>query len=173
MEDVLKFWFETLEAKDWYRSSKELDTRIHEQFDATYSKIIAGETASWRDTAQGRLAEIIVLDQFGRNMYRGTSKPFVYDCLALALAQEAVRGGFDQLLDKKERAFLYMPYMHSESTLVHRDAIELFKDLPNYDYEVRHKNVIDQFGRYPHRNAVLGRKSTDEELHWMKDNRGF
>jgi len=106
-------------------------------------------------------------------MYRGTSKPFVYDCLALALAQEAVRGGFDQLLDKKERAFLYMPYMHSESTLVHRDAIELFKDLPNYDYEVRHKNVIDQFGRYPHRNAVLGRKSTDEELHWMKDNRGF
>jgi len=173
MDSVLKFWFETIGPDNWYKGSEETDNRIRDQFDAVYENIIAGETSAWRNTAEGRLAEIIVLDQFGRNMYRGTPKPFLYDVMALALAQEAVRGGFDLGLDKTQQAFMYMPYMHSESLVVHEDAIRLFKDLPNYEFEVRHKNVIEQFGRYPHRNQVLGRQSTDEEIAWMKTNRGF
>lgn len=173
MESVLTFWFETIDRDNWYKGSKEIDDLIREQFDSTYGEVIAGETAFWRDTAKGRLAEIIVLDQFGRNMYRGTPKPFLYDSLALALAQEAVRGGHDRELDELERTFLYTPFMHSESTLIHEHAMELFKDLPAFEFEVRHKEVVDRFGRYPHRNDALRRKSTDEEVEWMKTHKGF
>ena len=173
MERVLKFWFQTLKPGDWYKKSEDMDARIREQFESTHREIVAGETSSWRDTAEGRLAEIIVLDQFSRNMYRGTPRSFLYDPLALALAQEAVRGGYDQILDRQQRGFLYMPYMHSESKKVHEQAMELFKDLPGLKYEIKHKAIIDQFGRYPHRNEILGRRSTDDEILWLENNKGF
>ncbi|HNP37103.1 MAG TPA: DUF924 family protein [Woeseiaceae bacterium] len=173
MQNVLEFWFETLSPSDWYKKSDDLDRRIRTQFEPTLKTILAGETSDWRDSADGRLAEIIVLDQFTRNMYRGKPASFATDPLALALAQEAVRCGDDQDLDPDKRAFLYMPYMHSESPKVHEKALELFADLPNLEYEKRHKAIIDRFGRYPHRNEILGRTSTAEEIEWMATNKGF
>jgi uncharacterized protein (DUF924 family) len=173
MNDVLEFWFRTLSPADHYKKSDELDATIREKFESTYHRIVAGETSDWRDSAEGRLAEIIVLDQFSRNMFRGTAASFAADPLALALAQEAVRCGADNDLDDKERAFLYMPFMHSESPKVHERALELFKDLPNLSYEKKHKAIIDRFGRYPHRNDILGRVSTAEEVEWIKMNKGF
>lgn len=173
MEEVLEFWFKSLEPADWYKKSDELDTKIKSKFESLYHRIVAGETADWRESARGRLAEIIVLDQFSRNMFRGDALSFAADPLALALAQEAVRAGADRKLGDQERAFLYMPYMHSESRKVHETAMELFRDLPNLSFEIKHKAIIDRFGRYPHRNAVLGRESTAEELEWMKTNSGF
>lgn len=173
MEKVLTFWFQTLTPSDWFTKSDELDRRITEQFETLYYQIVAGETSHWRDSPLGRLAEIIVLDQFTRNMFRGTPKSFRADGQALMLAQEAVRVGDDQKLDPVERGFLYMPYMHSESPLVHEKALELFRDLSNLDFEIKHKAIIDQFGRYPHRNEILGRPSTPQEIEWMKTHPGF
>ena len=173
MDSILNFWFQELEASDWFSSSNDLDVRIKDQFEATYHQVVAGEKAHWRDAPEGRLAEIIVLDQFSRNMFRGTAASFAADPLALALAQEAVRNGDDRKLEIEKRVFLYMPYMHSESAKVHEQAMELFRETPNLKYEVKHKAIIDRFGRYPHRNKALGRKSTPEELAWMKENKGF
>ena len=129
MNRVLDFWFNTLKPADWYEKSDELDARIKTLFEQTYHQIVAGETSHWRDVSDGKLAEIIVLDQFTRNMFRGTPESFNSDPLALALAQEAVRCGTDQDLEGTKRSFLYMPFMHSESRVVHEQAIELFKDL--------------------------------------------
>lgn len=173
MIDILEFWFQTLGPSDWYSKSDALDTRIKEQFEPCLLRIVAGETSDWRETADGRLAEIIVLDQFTRNMYRGAPASFAYDPLALILAQEAVRCAADKKLNDQQRAFLYMPYMHSESVIIHEQAMVLFADLPNLSYEVKHKAIIDRFGRYPHRNDILGRTSTAEEIDWMKENKGF
>lgn len=172
--DVLEFWFEALEPSDWYRRSDALDARIVERFEPTYRCAAACELESWRESAEGRLAEIIVLDQFSRNMFRGSAEAFAADPLALALSQEAVRAGADRQLDDARRAFLYMPYMHSESVRVHERAMELFADLPgNFEFEKKHKAIIDRFGRYPHRNAVLGRESTSAEARWLETNEGF
>jgi uncharacterized protein (DUF924 family) len=143
------------------------------RFESTYRRVVAGETAHWRDSPEGRLAEIIVLDQFPRNMFRGRRVAFAADPMALALSQEAIRAGADRKLDDIRRGFLYMPFMHSESRVIHEQAMVLFKNLPNLDYEILHKAIIDRFGRYPHRNAALSRTSTTEELEWMASNPGF
>jgi uncharacterized protein (DUF924 family) len=129
-----------------------------------------GELSAWRDTPHGRLAEIIVLDQFSRNLFRDSPKAFAQDGMALALAQEAVRTGADAQLSAQERVFLYMPYMHSESPAIHETAVQLFTGngiQGNLDFELKHKAIIERFGRYPHRNALLGRNSTPEELAFL------
>jgi uncharacterized protein (DUF924 family) len=126
---------------------------------------------SWRATARGRLAEIIVLDQFSRNIHRNTPWAFAQDTLALGLSQAAVSAGALQELNETERAFLLMPYMHSESRLIHEQAETLFRQFTppyNYDFELKHKTIIDRFGRYPHRNKILGRDSTSEEVEFLK-----
>lgn len=173
MQEVLDFWFRELQPSDWYAKSDALDAQIRTRFGSTYRRVVAGETSEWRNTPEGRLAEIIVLDQFSRNMFRDQPQAFAADPMALALSQEAIRASADQHLDDSRRAFLYMPFMHSESRLVHEQAMVLFQDLPNLDYEIRHKSIIDRFGRYPHRNAALGRASTAEEIEWMASNPGF
>ena len=112
-----------------------------------------------------------MLDQFSRNIHRDTAEAFANDALALALAQEAVARGCDRELPPVERAFLYLPWMHSESALIHEEALRLFAAPgleKNLDFERRHKAIIDRFGRYPHRNAVLGRASTADELEFLK-----
>src|SRR5699024_4785789 len=118
-DDVLKFWFETLAPADWFKKSTQLDDTIASRFGATHAAASAGELHAWRDAPLGRLAEIIVLDQFSRNMYRDTPQAFAQDAQALTLAQEALRAGADETLDDSQRAFLYMPFMHSESPAIH------------------------------------------------------
>lgn len=169
--EVLKFWFEDLKPEDWWKKSDELDNAIVDKFGELHHSATLGELEDWRSTPRGRLAEIIVLDQFSRNIYRDQAKAFAWDSMALALAQEAIRNKANQELSAPKRAFLYLPYMHSESPKIHREAIELFSEPGleyNLDFERKHKEIIDRFGRYPHRNEVLGRQSTPEELEFLK-----
>ena len=169
--DVIRFWFEETDSKQWWVKDAAFDARIRARFEATHRAARQGELFEWRTTSEGRLAEVIVLDQFSRNMYRDTPQAFAYDPLALILAQEAVARGADRDLPPPRRAFLYMPYMHSESLLIHEQAVGLFSQPGlehNLDFEFKHKRIIERFGRYPHRNAILGRKSTLEELEFLR-----
>lgn len=168
---VLAFWFEELQPADWFVKSEALDQTLRDRFSELHQAAVACELFDWRTTPRECLAEILVLDQFSRNMFRDTPAAFASDALALALAQQAVQQGMDQELSVTERAFLYMPYMHSESRLIHRQAVKLFSQPGlenNLDFEIRHKQIIDRFGRYPHRNAILGRVSTEEEQTFLQ-----
>lgn len=170
-ESVLDFWFEEIAPKQWWIASDDFDRQIESRFGATLLAGARCELYGWRETANGRLAEIIVLDQFSRNIHRGSAQAFACDPLALALAQTAVAERADRELDAARRAFLYMPYMHSESRLIHAVALSLFSQPGmegNLDFERRHKEIIDRFGRYPHRNAILGRASTADETEFLK-----
>lgn len=170
-QDVLNFWFKEISASARFKKDENFDNEIRRRFLEVYRDVVAGKTAGWRDTAEGRLSEIIVLDQFSRNMFRDKAEAFAADHLALKLAQEAVATGDDQKLPLEQRTFIYMPYMHSEDKTVHEEAVKLFSQKGLEDalkYEVMHKNIIDRFGRYPHRNKILGRESTAEEIEFLK-----
>lgn len=168
--DVLTFWFDELTPDHWYKADSDIDATITRRFATLHAAAARCELFAWRTTPEGRLAEIVILDQFSRNIHRSTAAAFAQDALALALAQEAVAAGADMALPPVRRAFLYLPYMHSESAVIHDVALRLF-DAPglenNLDFEHKHKAIIDRFGRYPHRNAVLGRVSTPEEVAFL------
>lgn len=171
-EDILHFWFEELSPAQHFAQEDAIDAMIRVRFGPIWQAAQHCELWEWRATPQGRLAEIVVLDQFSRHIHRGTPLAFAQDAQALALAQELVAGRHDQALAPAQRAFAYMPYMHSESALVHTQAVELFTQLGNernLDFEMRHKAIIDRFGRYPHRNAILGRSSSAEELAFLSE----
>lgn len=168
---VLHFWFEGLSPEQWWTKDTALDRTITQTFSSVHAQAQRGELSHWRQHPQGRLAEIIVLDQFSRNIYRYQAAAFACDTLALMLAQEAIAVGADQALNATQRSFVYLPFMHSESPLIHEEAIRLFNQPGlehNLDFEKRHKAIIDRFGRYPHRNTVLGRVSTPEEIEFLK-----
>ncbi len=169
-QDVLDFWFNDVTPQQHFAKDAALDARISERFGALLQAARRCELAAWRTTAGGRLAEIIVLDQFSRNIYRDQASAFANDALALALAQELVAGAHDAELPVTQRAFAYLPYMHSESLVIHAQAMVLF-DQPglenNFRFEKAHMDILQRFGRYPHRNAVLGRSSTPQELDFL------
>ncbi|HET7611381.1 MAG TPA: DUF924 family protein [Rhodanobacteraceae bacterium] len=170
-EEVLRFWFEQATPEQHFKRDDVFDSAIREYFTETNAAALRGELAPWRATADGRLAEIIVLDQFSRNLFRADPRAFTGDVVALVLAQEAIQAGADRGLPAARRAFLYMPFMHSESRVIHVDAERLFRQPGlerNYEFELKHKAIIDRFGRYPHRNAILGRRSTPEELAFLE-----
>ena len=171
-QEVIQFWFENTDPKKWFTSADvEFDSLIREKFLRTYCEAVRGELFLWRGEPLGRLAEIIVIDQFSRNMFRNSPESFAYDPIALTLAQEAVHLGISQRLTQIQKPFLIMPYMHSESKIIHEEAVKLFtgqKLTENLDFEMKHKKIIDRFGRFPHRNKVLGRESTPEEIEFLK-----
>ena len=169
-QDILDFWFDPDHRSLWFAKSDEFDAKIRERFQTIHHQAIQAELWSWRKTAEGRLAEIIVLDQFSRNLYRDQPQAFAHDSMALMLAQEAISLQLDAQLSPDHRSFLYMPFMHSESKLIHEFALKLFQRLGNeinLSFEKKHKLIIDRFGRYPHCNAILGRSSTAEELEFL------
>lgn len=169
-EQILNFWFHVLEPKMWWKKDPQFDQQIRERFSSLHRQAQQGELFTWRHTPRGSLAEVILLDQFSRNMFRDLPQAFACDPLALVLAQTAIDKGFDIQLTQAERSFLYMPFMHSESRLIHEQALQLFTALGNpgsLDFEIRHKAIIDRFGRYPHRNEILGRVSTAEEIEFL------
>jgi uncharacterized protein (DUF924 family) len=168
---VLRFWFEEIEPKLWWVKSAAFDRVIAERFGALHAAAARCELFAWRESAAGRLAEIVVLDQFSRNLHRDSPLAFACDPLALALAQEAVTARAPTQVAPPRRPFFYMPFMHSESPAIHAVALKLFEDpaaSDNLEFERRHKAIVDRFGRYPHRNAVLGRTSTPEEIEFLK-----
>ncbi|WP_300456220.1 DUF924 family protein [Accumulibacter sp.] len=169
--DVLGFWFGELASAQWWSANDDLDRRIAARFAAVHAAALRGELYAWRHAADGRLAEVIVLDQFSRHIYRGQATAFAADGMALVLAQEAVAAGADRSLPADRRAFLYMPYMHSESAAIQALAVALFATPGmegNLDFALRHRAIIERFGRYPHRNAILGRVSTPAEIEFLK-----
>ena len=172
IDEVLAFWFEELTPDDWFGGGDEVDDRIRERFLALHEALRDGVPESWRATARGMLAAVIALDQFPRNMHRGDPRAFAADPTALALATEAVERSLDRTMSIDERKFLYLPFEHSEDPAVQAWSVELFATLGNEEtlgYALRHKEIIDRFGRFPHRNEVLGRESTPEETAFLKE----
>jgi len=188
---VLEFWFGRVPAPDlpadeiksrWFSSNAEFDARIRRQFGALVTQAIDGGLADWEHLPRGRLALVLLLDQFTRNLFRGSERAFAGDPRALSLADEAVATGADRALTLCERSFLYLPFEHAEDRHCQVQSLRCFRSLVDeaapecrehyagcLEFAERHKVVIDRFGRFPHRNAVLGRASTVEEQHHLAD----
>lgn len=171
-QEVLDFWFKQTPESAWWNFDPSFDHLLTGRFAGLHRAATRGELWAWRETAEGRLAEVIVLDQFSRNIYRDTPMAFAADGMALILAQEALAAGAAQNLHASVQAFFFMPFMHSESLAMHERAVGLFSQ-PGLEgqlaWELKHKAVIERFGRYPHRNAVLCRLSTPEELAFLAE----
>ncbi|MCB9982224.1 MAG: DUF924 domain-containing protein [Rhodospirillales bacterium] len=177
-QEILHFWFEELDPQQWFQSSESVDAEIRERFSVTHEMAADGLCQHWAVDADGSLALIIVLDQFPRHMYRGTPKAFASDERALLIAKQAVHKGFDQVLEPVKRGFLYLPFQHSETLSDQKKSVELFgamaTDNPAGDmYAKRHYVPIEKFGRFPHRNEILGRDSSAEEVEFLKTHKGF
>jgi uncharacterized protein (DUF924 family) len=172
---VLHYWFEELRPAAWFRKDERVDAAIRERFGALHEELGRMRPEQFTTPLES-IAAVIVLDQFPRNVFRGSARAFATDALALAIAQHAIANGLDLQLTQQQRLFLYMPFQHSEDRAVQARSIELFEQLgiaDNLDYAHRHKDIIDRFGRFPHRNEVLGRRSTTEELQFIATHRGF
>ncbi len=169
-QEVLTFWFKETSPAQKFKKDEAFDQLIKEKFEITLRAATKGDLIPWRQNIYGRLAEIIVLDQFSRNIYRDTPQAFSQDDMALELSYAAIELDHKDLT-AKEKQFLYMPFMHSESLEAHQKAIELYSQ-PGLEevltFELMHKKIIDKFGRYPHRNKILGRISTTEEIDFLK-----
>ncbi|AFS79789.1 hypothetical protein DUF924 [Gottschalkia acidurici 9a] len=168
---VLDFWFNPKNKPYWFKKDEAFDNEIYDKFYDIWQSGCQGLLSDWRVSLYGRLAEIIVLDQFSRNLCRQKACAFTQDGMALVLSQEAIRQpGFTEMLEE-EKKFMIMPFMHSESSGIHEQAVVLFEELSDKEtaeYEYRHKEIIDRFGRYPHRNKALNRESTPEEIEFLK-----
>jgi len=185
-ETVLQFWFGPLlpdgtVAKDksarWWRKDPAFDELVRSEFSADIERAARGELDSWKATPRGRLALVILLDQFSRNVYRDTPGAFANDARALLLAQEGIELGHDRELGRNERAFAYMPLVHAEDAAIQERGVEAFaranEELGGpfelyLEFAKRHRDIVLRFGRFPHRNAILGRQSTPEEVEFLK-----
>lgn len=175
VEEVLRFWFGELQPGQWFTKDEALDARIRTRFLSLYERIRQSPVEAPR-SARSALATVIVLDQFPRNMFRGTPQAFATDELALRVAERTIAAGLDRELDAIQRTFLYMPFQHAEDPEVQARSVVLFASTgqaQGLDYARQHKEIIDRFGRFPHRNAILGRASTPEELEFLKTHPGF
>lgn len=181
INEILEFWFGKPDEEDygkprkvWFIKNPEFDQEVRSRFLPVYQQAAAGELDDWKTSAQGCLALIILLDQFPRNMFRGQAQAFATDSQALAYAKHAVERGFDQELLPIQRQFIYLPFEHSENLDDQHQCIALFSTLNDYpecvsgvDYAHRHFEVIQRFGRFPHRNKILGRETTPEEAEFL------
>ena len=180
-EEVLEFWFGSPTGvatgqprKAWFAKDAAFDRTCRERFGATHAAATAHRLDGWQDSPSGALALTIVLDQLSRNIHRGTAQAFAQDAQALTVAAQALERGFDAVLPPLQRMFLYLPYEHSEDAAMQARSVELFETLRGHpyldeaiDYAHRHQEVIERFGRFPHRNAILGRPSSAEELAYL------
>lgn len=174
IDDVYRFWFEELRPEDWFRSNQHTDELVRQRFAELYRRLAASAPAA-SDPRQS-VAGVIVLDQFPRNMFRRSPQAYATDPAALGLARSAIAAGFDQGLGMRERQFLYMPFQHSEDRAAQRRSLELFTRLGVPEllhFAADHEAIINRFGRFPHRNAILGRASTPEEIEYLKTARQF
>lgn len=169
-KDVLDFWFGTLKPEQWWKRDDKVDIEIGTRFASVYDRLSHEVPGAWLATPRAQLAAIIVLDQFPRNMFRDNPRTFTNDASALDIAKDAIAAGDDMKLDRIERGVLYMPYQHSEASEDQVRSVELFTalgDAGQLDFAIKHKQIIDRFGRFPHRNNMLGRNSTPEEMEFL------
>ena len=169
--DILDFWFSRTSKNQWFKKDPDFDREIGERFEATYERAAAGELEDWKSTPEGCLALVILLDQLPRNMYRDDRRAYATDAKARAVLEHALEQGFDERLTEDQRLFLYLPFEHSEN-LDHqqrfRDLVRRMTDDPErLEWGRRHYAVIERFGRFPHRNAILGRETTPEEAEFL------
>lgn len=174
--DLLTFWFEELTPQDWYTGKTATDAAIRDRFLPLYERMFAAPPEEARTNPDAALAAVILFDQFPRNMFRGQAAAFGSDDLAIDLARNALDKGFDEGLDKERKQFLYMPLMHSEVLADQERCVSLFKTLGNEEgvkYAVEHRDIIARFGRFPHRNRVLGRENTVDEHRFLQEHAGY
>jgi len=168
-QQVLDFWFKELNKNDWFISSQKLDNTISDRFRSTHDLVKKWRSLPLDADHHKSLAAIIVLDQFSRNIFRGTKDAFGFDSLALSLARQTIAREFDQKFSDDEKQFIYMPFMHSENMDDQQTAVTLFTEMGRAEHAEQHLAIFEQFNRFPHRNAVLGRESTDQEMEFLKD----
>lgn len=170
--EVLDYWYTALTPEQWWKRDDAVDEEVRGRFADVYARLAKNVPEHWLSSPLGRLAAVIVLDQFPRNMFRDDPRAYATDHTALEIASETVRAGDDQRLTPEQRSFLYMPFQHSEDGAIQARSVELFRslgDAEQLDFAQKHKQVIDRFGRFPHRNAVLGRETTLEEEAFLKE----
>jgi uncharacterized protein (DUF924 family) len=171
-KDILDFWFVETQPQQWFQINEDFDKKVRERFETVYEDAVGGQFLDWQKDADGALALCILLDQMPRNMFRGTPKAFATDNKALVVAKYAVSKGLDTVLSPHKRRFVYLPFEHSENINDQRRSVELFEKMKDddplgYDYALRHLKVIEQYGRFPHRNKILGRDNTPEEEDYL------
>ena len=175
-QDILDFWFADDVRKLWFNSTAEFDASLRERYQALWEQACRGELDHWMQSAGGCLALVILLDQFPLNMFRGEARSFASEAQSRDVARHAIQQSFDRELDARQRAFLYMPFMHSEELADQKRALELF-DQPGLEDNLRfarhHHDIVERFGRFPHRNQALGRDSTPAEIDYLNSKEAF
>ena len=175
-EELLDFWFSPRVAKRWFNSTPEFDAELRDKFAATYSAACRGELDDWQASARGALALVILFDQIPLNIFRKQAQSFATEARARAVAAQAIAQGFDAELSGAQKAFLYLPYMHSETLADQDQSVEFFRQAglnDNLRFAEHHREIVRRFGRFPHRNAILGRESSAEEIAWLASKDGF
>ena len=175
-EEILTFWLDEVGEERWYAQDEALDARVRDQFEETWEAAMEGRFGLWLTYPSGALAYIVLLDQFPRNMFRGSGRSFESNDLALRHAGAALDHGFDQQVEATARQFFYLPFMHSEDLQDQDRAVRLYEalgDESSLRFARQHREIIARFGRFPHRNAVLARESTPDETEFLKTHQGF
>jgi len=177
IENILHFWFEEAAEEKWYIKDPAFDADIKARFESVYEEAGADQHKDWAETPVGALALVILLDQFPRNMFRDTPKAFATDGKALTIARLAISRGYDKEIDIHRSRFFYLPFMHSEKLEDQKECVRLFTEVKdqvsNLPWAIAHLDVITRFGRFPHRNNILGRESTPEEKQYLAEGGGF
>ena len=175
-EDVVRFWFEEIDHKLWFNSSPEFDAQIRERFEDLFKTALNDGLRDWENSAMGCLALALLLDQFPLNMYRGKAESFLGEMKSRSIARHAIENGFDMQLGDDQKAFLYMPFMHSENMEDQDLSVSLYKKAElkqNLRFAKHHRGIVKQFGRFPHRNKILGRQSSDAEIAYLNSDKAF
>ena len=170
-KNILDFWYSSRIKNHWFASTPELDQEILSTYESVWSAAAAGELDAWREEAKSCLALVIILDQFPLNMFRGTARSFSSERKAVECAWHAVKHNLDAVLEPQHKAFLYLPFMHSEFIAEQDLSVKLYREnqlLENLKFAEHHRNIVKQFGRFPHRNKILGRVSTEEEVKYLE-----
>lgn len=175
-EDFVDYWFSEPVAKYWFKSTAEFDQELRKQYEPVYHDAVKGKYDHWLESATGCLALVILFDQIPLNIFRGTKECFTTEARSREVADHAIRQAYDQLLEDKQKAFLYMPFMHSENLDDQDRSVELFEKANltnNIRFAHHHRDIVKRFGRFPHRNEILGRKNTEAEIAYLKSKEAF
>lgn len=175
-KEIVDFWFSSKIKNQWFSSTPELDKKIRKKYEALWIKAASGELDNWAVDPDGCLALIIILDQFPLNMFRGQAKSFTTENKAVEIAWHAIKENFDQHMEKEKLAFLYMPFMHSEDLTTQNMSVSLYKEknlVDNIRFAEHHRDIVKKFGRFPHRNKILGRENTKEEFEYLASKEAF
>jgi uncharacterized protein (DUF924 family) len=175
-KEILEFWFSDRVHKLWFNSTPEFDQELRDRFLQTYIKCMNNELKEWEDTTDGALTLVIVLDQFPLNMFRGKPESFATEAAARQIAETVISRGDENKLSDEQKAFLYLPFVHSENLDDQNRSVALYEQaglIENLKYAKHHRELIKRFGRFPHRNTILGRENTAEELAYLNSKDAF